>query len=75
MIIYKVDFYNESDSSRGSSWHSSKSEAEKEMQSFKEREGDNFDDGRSSVSAYEFKLSKKGVLDLLSVVAVHPNNG
>lgn len=75
MKLFVARYYNESDSSQGSEWFSSKKAAEKSLADFTKREDINFDADRSGVDAYIFRLTKKDVLALLNMVAVHPDNG
>lgn len=76
MKLYRVAYYNHSDSSQGFSFHSSKKDATKELGDFKKQEGDNFDDDRSCVDELTgIKPTKAGILDLLRTVAGHPDNG
>lgn len=75
MKVYRNCYYNNSDSSQGFEYFKNKSEAKKAMNEFKHAQEDNFDDDRSSIDAYECKISAQGIIDVLNVVAAHPDNG
>ena len=75
MKLFVARFYNESDSSQGAEWFTTERAAKAALSRFATREDVNYDSERSSVDTYDFGLTKKGVLDLLNMVATHPDNG
>lgn len=64
MKLYKVEYYGAADGHQGFEWYQSK-----EMAEVKAR------DGGGEIEEVEIKLTKRGVLGLLRVHAVHPDNG
>lgn len=75
MIIYRVAFYTQQDSSQGFEFHSSKVEAQKALNKFRKEQGDDYDEERSCVDPIITKITKGEMLDLLNQFASHPDNG
>ena len=76
MKIYRVCYYNESDSSQGFSYHRSKADAKKALAEFKKQEDTNFDGGRSCIDEFiNVEISAKGIIYILDMCAAHPDNG
>lgn len=75
MKVYRVCYYNNSDSSQGFSYHTSKAEAASKLSKFKKQEGENFDSDRSSIDMEDIPIGKIEFLKLLNQWGSHPDNG
>lgn len=74
MKIYRVAYYNNSDSSQGYSYHTNGAEAKTALSKFKKQQGENFDD-RSDIVMKDVPIGKDEFLRLLNQWAIHPDNG
>ncbi len=75
MKIYRVEYYNQSDSSQGFEYVSNKAEAEKLLNEFKKSQGDNFEVERSGIVMKEIAIGKYEFLKILNIWGSHPDNG
>lgn len=75
MKIYRVLLYVNSESSQGYEYFSNKKDAKASLDEFKEKNGEDYDDGRSGIQELELALNKKSVLSFLNAWGGHPDNG
>lgn len=75
MKIYRVGYFINSESSQGFGYFSNKKDAKASLVEFKEKEGEDYDDGRSSIQELKIELNKKSVLSFLNAWSSHPDNG
>lgn len=74
MKIFRVAYFNNSDSSQGFDFFTNKAEAERELKKWEKDQGDNFDD-RSGIDVEDIAIGKYEFLKLLKKWASHPDNG
>lgn len=72
MKIYRVGYYSDQASSEGFEFFASKRQAKVALSNHLKLKTD---DGRSCVDCYDVELSKRGLLEILNIVASKPHNG